>query len=114
MSERVGPPVRPAERRPAGVRARRRARTLDVIDDEMRRIVDECYEEACRKLRDHRGQLDALAEALLANETLEEADAYRIAGITRLTKDDAARTSTRRSVGRRRLGANRLRVRAIR
>ncbi|EST33805.1 cell division protein FtsH [Streptomyces roseochromogenus subsp. oscitans DS 12.976] len=61
--------------------------TLDVIDTEMRRIVDECYEEACRKLRDHRGQLDALAEALLANETLEEADAYRIAGITRLTKD---------------------------
>ncbi|MFF7357965.1 ATP-dependent zinc metalloprotease FtsH [Streptomyces filipinensis] len=61
--------------------------TLDVIDTEMRRIVDECYEEACRKLRDHRGQLDALAQALLANETLEEADAYRIAGITRLTKD---------------------------
>ncbi|MEU9989494.1 ATP-dependent zinc metalloprotease FtsH [Streptomyces sp. NPDC048045] len=61
--------------------------TLDVIDGEMRRIVDGCYEEALRKLRDHRGQLDALAEALLENETLEEADAYRIAGITRLTKD---------------------------
>ncbi|PWI15188.1 cell division protein FtsH [Streptomyces sp. Act143] len=63
--------------------------TLDVIDGEMRRIVDDCYEEACRKLRDHRGQLDALARALLENETLEEADAYRIAGITRLTKDEA-------------------------
>ncbi|HZF92448.1 ATP-dependent zinc metalloprotease FtsH [Streptomyces sp.] len=61
--------------------------TLDVIDGEMRRIVDDCYEEACRKLRDHRGQLDALAAALLERETLEEADAYRIAGITRLTKD---------------------------
>ncbi|MGP4006539.1 ATP-dependent zinc metalloprotease FtsH [Streptomyces sp. 4N124] len=61
--------------------------TLDVIDDEMRRIVDECYDEACRKLRDHRGQLDDLAQALLENETLEEADAYRIAGITRLAKD---------------------------
>ncbi|MEV0182919.1 ATP-dependent zinc metalloprotease FtsH [Streptomyces sp. NPDC050625] len=61
--------------------------TLDVIDAEMRRIVDECYEEARRKLRDHRSQLDALTEALLENETLEEADAYRIAGITRLTKD---------------------------
>ncbi|MFF4504043.1 ATP-dependent zinc metalloprotease FtsH [Streptomyces sp. NPDC001401] len=64
--------------------------TLDVIDHEMRRIVDECYEEACRKLRDHRSQLDALAEALLERETLEEADAYRIAGITRLTKGDGA------------------------
>jgi cell division protease FtsH len=63
--------------------------TLDVIEGEMRRIVDECYDEACRKLRDHRSRLDALAEALLANETLEEADAYRIAGITRLSKDEA-------------------------
>jgi cell division protease FtsH len=62
--------------------------TLDAIDHEMRRIVDECYEEACRKLRDHRAQLDALAEALLDNETLEEADAYRIAGISRLIKGD--------------------------
>jgi cell division protease FtsH len=64
--------------------------TLDAIDAEMRRIVDECYEEACRKLHDHRSQLDALTEALLENETLEEADAYRIAGITRLTKDAEA------------------------
>ncbi|MEU6451866.1 ATP-dependent zinc metalloprotease FtsH [Streptomyces sp. NPDC046979] len=62
--------------------------TLDAIDGEMRRVVDSCYEEAVRKLRDHRGRLDALAEALLANETLDEAEAYRIAGITRLTKDD--------------------------
>ncbi|OOQ48735.1 cell division protein FtsH [Streptomyces antibioticus] len=62
--------------------------TLDAIDHEMRRIVDECYEEACRKLRDHRAQLDALAEALLENETLEEAEAYRIAGITRLSKSE--------------------------
>ncbi|MFF4900615.1 ATP-dependent zinc metalloprotease FtsH [Streptomyces sp. NPDC001068] len=61
--------------------------TLDAIDTEMRRIVDECYEEARRKLRDHRDQLDALAAALLERETLEEADAYRIAGITRLTKN---------------------------
>ncbi|KAB1985185.1 MULTISPECIES: ATP-dependent zinc metalloprotease FtsH [Streptomyces] len=61
--------------------------TLDSIDHEMRRIVDECYEEACQKLRDHRGQLDALAEALLANETLEEAEAYRIAGVTRMAKE---------------------------
>ncbi|WND34863.1 ATP-dependent zinc metalloprotease FtsH [Streptomyces sp. BB1-1-1] len=61
--------------------------TLDAIDGEMRRVVDECYAEAVRKLTDHRGQLDALAEALLVNETLEEADAYRIAGITRSAKD---------------------------
>ncbi|WP_405990552.1 ATP-dependent zinc metalloprotease FtsH [Streptomyces sp. NBC_00986] len=62
--------------------------TLDVIDDEMRRIVDECYDEAIRKLGDHRAQLDALAAALLENETLEETDAYRIAGVTRLFKEE--------------------------
>ncbi|WP_406374659.1 ATP-dependent zinc metalloprotease FtsH [Streptomyces sp. NBC_00647] len=61
--------------------------TLDSIDHEMRRIVDECYEEACLKLREHRGQLDALAKALLANETLEEAEAYRIAGVPRAAKE---------------------------
>lgn len=60
--------------------------TLDAVDHEMRRIVDECYVEACRLLREHRPKLDALAEALLANETLDEPAAYAAAGITRLTK----------------------------
>ncbi|WP_405648960.1 ATP-dependent zinc metalloprotease FtsH [Streptomyces sp. NBC_00019] len=88
MSERVGRlSALPSDAQQAyGLSAA--PQTLDVIEHEMRRIVDDCYEEACRKLRDHRDQLDALAQALLANETLEEADAYRIAGITRLTKDD--------------------------
>ncbi|MFF4042041.1 ATP-dependent zinc metalloprotease FtsH [Streptomyces sp. NPDC001816] len=90
MSERVGRlSALPSDAQQAyGLSAA--PQTLDVIDAEMRRIVDECYEEACRKLRDHRGQLDALAQALLENETLEEADAYRIAGITRLSKDSEA------------------------
>jgi cell division protease FtsH len=34
--------------------------------------------------------LDALATALLANETLDEAEAYRVAGVIRLTKDEEA------------------------
>ncbi|WP_318207677.1 MULTISPECIES: ATP-dependent zinc metalloprotease FtsH [unclassified Streptomyces] len=62
--------------------------TLDTVDAEMRRIVDECYESAVRQLREHRDQLDALAAALLENETLEEADAYRAAGITRAARED--------------------------
>ncbi|WP_395363966.1 ATP-dependent zinc metalloprotease FtsH [Streptomyces sp. YH02] len=62
--------------------------TLDTVDAEMRRIVDECYESAVRQLREHRDQLDALAAALLENETLEEADAYRAAGITRAERED--------------------------
>ncbi|GLX22299.1 MULTISPECIES: ATP-dependent zinc metalloprotease FtsH [Streptomyces] len=60
--------------------------TLDAVDHEMRRIVDECYEEACRLLREHRPKLDALAEALLEAETLDEQAAYQAAGIPRLAK----------------------------
>ncbi|MEK9521181.1 ATP-dependent metallopeptidase FtsH/Yme1/Tma family protein [Streptomyces sp. adm13(2018)] len=62
--------------------------TLDTVDAEMRRIVDECYESAVRQLREHRGRLDALAAALLENETLEEAAAYRAAGIDRPGRED--------------------------
>ncbi len=62
--------------------------TLDTVDAEMRRIVDECYEKAVRLLGEHRDQLDALAAALLENETLEEAEAYRAAGITRAERQD--------------------------
>ncbi|MEV7234507.1 ATP-dependent zinc metalloprotease FtsH [Streptomyces sp. NPDC051020] len=60
--------------------------TLDAVDDEMRRIVDECYIEAQRLLREHREKLDALASALLQNETLDEEAAYRAAGVPRLAK----------------------------
>ncbi|MCX4781317.1 ATP-dependent zinc metalloprotease FtsH [Streptomyces sp. NBC_01264] len=63
--------------------------TLDAVDHEMRRIVDECYEKACRLLRENRDKLDALAEALMAAETLDEAAAYAAAGIPRLHKGAA-------------------------
>ncbi|MER5764009.1 ATP-dependent zinc metalloprotease FtsH [Streptomyces sp. NPDC002082] len=60
--------------------------TLDAVDHEMRRIVDECYEKACSLLRENRDKLDALADALMTNETLDEAAAYAAAGIPRLHK----------------------------
>ncbi|MFE2430759.1 ATP-dependent zinc metalloprotease FtsH [Streptomyces sp. NPDC059373] len=88
MSERVGPisaiPNDPQQ--PYGLSAA--PATLDVVDSEMRRIVDECYGTAQRLLDTHREQLDALATALLAAETLEEAEAYAAAGIPRLAKPD--------------------------
>ncbi|GGZ78136.1 ATP-dependent zinc metalloprotease FtsH [Streptomyces subrutilus] len=87
MSERVGrlTAVPSDGQSPYGLSAA--PATLDAVDHEMRRVVDECYEEACRLLRAHRPQLDSLAEALLAAETLDEAAAYAAAGIPRLTKD---------------------------
>jgi cell division protease FtsH len=56
---------------------------LDMVDDEVRRIVADCYAEARRLLRENRHRLDALVEALLKQETLEEAAIYAVAGIDR-------------------------------
>ncbi|MFF5553648.1 ATP-dependent zinc metalloprotease FtsH [Streptomyces olivaceoviridis] len=82
MSDRVGHlSVLPDDgQQPYGMSAA--PRTLDLVDGEMRRIVEECYAEACRTLEENRHRLDGLAIALLEHETLEEADAYRVAGIT--------------------------------
>jgi len=88
MSDRVGPlSAIPAEsQQPYGLSAA--PATLDVVDSEMRRIVDECYGTAQRLLGEHREQLDALASALLEAETLEEAEAYAAAGIARPPKPE--------------------------
>ncbi|MEO5839776.1 MAG: AAA family ATPase, partial [Acidimicrobiales bacterium] len=62
------------------------AGTRELVDQEVRRIVDDCYADAMRVLRENRNKLDALAQALLIRETLDEADAYRIAGVVREPK----------------------------
>ncbi|MET9468394.1 ATP-dependent zinc metalloprotease FtsH [Streptomyces sp. NPDC006544] len=86
MSKRIGPLTAiPSDgQSPYGLAAA--PATLDAVDDEMRRIVEECYVEACRLLNENRDKLDALAEALVANETLDEVAAYAAAGIPRLHK----------------------------
>jgi cell division protease FtsH len=58
--------------------------TRELFDAEVRAIVDQGYERALELLGGHREQLDALVAALLERETLDEAEAYRIAGIERL------------------------------
>jgi cell division protease FtsH len=57
--------------------------TQELLDVEVRRIVDECYAEAVGQLRENRDRLSALAHALLERETLDEADAYAVAGVAR-------------------------------
>ncbi|HEY3766960.1 MAG TPA: ATP-dependent zinc metalloprotease FtsH [Gaiellales bacterium] len=59
-------------------------RTLELVDEEVRRILEECERTATEQLGAHRDQLEALTRALLQRETLDEADAYRIAGIDRV------------------------------
>jgi cell division protease FtsH len=62
--------------------------TMELVDSEVRRIIDVCYSSAVDTLKQHRDKLDALAEALLDKETLEETDAYEIAGVPRPTTAD--------------------------
>jgi len=45
-------------------------KTLEVIDEEVKRLVDEQYRVATTLLREHRQALDAVAAALLKHETL--------------------------------------------
>ena len=63
--------------------------TQRIVDAEVRRIVDEAYGEVMGLLRDHRGQLDALAEALVEHETLDEEAAYAAAGIEHPDEESA-------------------------
>ena len=57
--------------------------TQELIDSEIRRILDEAAKHAEQVLSEHRAKLDSLVEALLAAETLDADDAYRAAGIDR-------------------------------
>ncbi len=55
--------------------------TQELVDQEVRRIVDESERDVVNLLEEHRAQLDALANALLERETLDQADAYEVAGV---------------------------------
>jgi cell division protease FtsH len=57
---------------------------LDVVDQGVRRIIDECARRAGQLLVENRRRLDDVAEQLLCYETLDEADAYAAADIERV------------------------------
>jgi cell division protease FtsH len=82
MSERIGTlSVLPAEGDPrlAGISEG----LLDAVDEEVRRITDECYGEARRLIRENRSRLDAIVAQLLVHESLDEPEIYAAAGIPR-------------------------------
>ena len=82
MSERIGTlSVLPADGDPrmAGISDG----LLNAVDEEVRRITDECYADARRLLRDNRDKLDAIVTQLLLRESLDEPEIYAAAGIAR-------------------------------
>ena len=57
--------------------------TAEAIDAEVLKIIGESHAEAKRLLTVHRKQLDALAEALVARETLNEQEILEVTGLPR-------------------------------
>jgi len=55
--------------------------TQQLVDDEARRIVERAEQEVIDLLERERSRLDALAHALLERETLDQAEAYEVAGV---------------------------------
>ena len=55
--------------------------TAETVDAEVRKIIGESHDEAKHLLTKHRQALDALAEALLARETLNEEEILEVTGL---------------------------------
>jgi cell division protease FtsH len=55
--------------------------TQQLVDEEVRRIVDSAEREVIDLLEHERARLDALAHALLDHETLDQPEAYEVAGV---------------------------------
>ena len=56
--------------------------TAERIDNEVRRITDDCYKKAQHLLIENRDKLNALADALLEKETMYASEIYELLGIT--------------------------------
>jgi cell division protease FtsH len=54
-----------------------------IVDEETRRIIDECYQAAQETLQRERHRLEALAEALLTHESLDEKEILQVTGLTK-------------------------------
>jgi cell division protease FtsH len=64
--------------------------TQELVDKEVRAIVDEAEDEVIELLTRERDRLEALANALLERETLDQPEAYEVAGVTPPQAEGAA------------------------
>lgn len=82
MSPRIGPvQILPEEGDPRALGISEGM--LDILAEETRALVDQCYERAMALLRENRWRLESLVEQLLAHETLDEPEIYAAAGLER-------------------------------
>ena len=64
---------------------------LDAVSEEVRTLVDECYERALVVLRENQWRLESLVEKLLEKETLDEPEIYQAAHVEHATQASIAR-----------------------
>ena len=75
--------------------------TQELVDKEVRRIVEEAEDEVIELLQQERDRLEGLATALLERETLDQPEAYEVAGVPLPDEGPAERTPTATSaIGR--------------
>ncbi|MBI4355290.1 MAG: ATP-dependent zinc metalloprotease FtsH [Candidatus Omnitrophica bacterium] len=56
-------------------------KTAELIDEEIRKIIDTCYARATEELTGHQAQLERLAQALLEKEVLDGEEVKRLVGL---------------------------------
>ncbi|HEY4844372.1 MAG TPA: ATP-dependent zinc metalloprotease FtsH [Candidatus Dormibacteraeota bacterium] len=83
MSPKLGPINLTQPGDGAGYREQFSEETARLLDEEVRRIVDECHQEAIRMLTENRDRLDRLVEALLKKDTLDQDEIYAATGLSR-------------------------------
>ena len=64
--------------------------TQQLVDEEVRRIVEGAEHDVIELLQRERERLDALAHALLEHETLDQPEAYEVAGVEMANTDAGA------------------------
>jgi cell division protease FtsH len=63
--------------------------TQQLVDEEVRHLIEQAHEHVTQLMSANRAKLDALAQALLERETLEQDEAYAAAGIEAPRKEAA-------------------------
>jgi cell division protease FtsH len=64
--------------------------TQELIDQEVRRIVDEAHHDVTMLLTEHRDKLESLTRTLLSQETLDEDQSYAAAQVPHATQEERA------------------------
>jgi cell division protease FtsH len=68
--------------------------TQQLVDEEVRRLVEDAHDEVTHLLVEHREQLESLAQALLKAETLDAPQAYAAAGVPEHEREDRTAVTT--------------------